>query len=152
MAHLSYKEYAFYSVKGRKLPKFYMKGTALEYVREYKYLGYWITSCLTDKYQMNVNFRKIKNSIFQFKRFFKRAPINLLVKVAQSFFSSKFYGLEFAKEITNNQITRFNYFYNIWFGSKTEATNRKLCDYPKLQLQTLFKNAKERYENIQSRL
>ena len=129
-----------------------MNGVPLEYVKEYKYLGYWITSCLTDKYQMNVNFRKVKNSIFQFKRFFKKASDKILVRLAESYFSSKMYGLEFTKSINNNQKTRFNYFYNIWFGKKTEATNEKLSNYQQLTLGNLHQKALERYTNIESRL
>ena len=142
----------FYSVKGRKLPTFYMNGIPLDYVKEYKYLGYWITSCLTDGYQMNVNFRKVKNSIFQFKRFFKRAGDKILVRLAESYFSSKLYGLEFTKSINQNQITRFNYFYNIWFGKKTEATNQKLKIYEQLTLPKLHEKARQRYDTIESRL
>ena len=152
VAHLNYKNFMFYSVKGRKLPTFYMNGIPLEYVKEYKYLGYWISSCLTDTYQMNVNFRKVKNSIFQFKRFFKRAGDKILVRLAESYFSSKLYGLEFSKSIDSNQTTRFNYFYNIWFGKKTQATNQKLEEYSQLTLNKLHEKALLRYENIESRL
>lgn len=152
VAHLSFKEYMFYSVKGRKLPTFYIRGTPLEYVRQYKYLGYWITSCLTGNYQMNENFRKIKLTVLRYKRFFKKCPINVLAHIAASHISSKLYGLEFIKEITAGQIVRFNYFYNIWFGSKTEATNIKLQNNPNLQLKNLHKKANERYSRIESRI
>ena len=152
VAHLNYQQYMFYSVKGRSLPTFYMQNTALEYVKEYKFLGYWISSCLTDTYQMNENFKKVKNSIFQFKRHFKKANDQLLVRLAESYFSSKLYGLEFTKSINQNQTTRFNYFYNIWFGKKTEATNEKLKIYEQLTLKKLHEKARERYGNIESRL
>ena len=152
VAHLSFKEYMFYSIKGRKLPTFYMNGVPLEYVREYKYLGYWITSCLTGNYQLNENFRKIKKTILQFKRFFKKAPLALLVKIASSHVSSKLYGLEFIREITESQVVRFNYFYNIWFGCKTEKANEKLQQNNQLELRNLHKKAAERYQNIESRL
>ena len=152
VAHLSFKEYMFYSIKGRKLPTFYMNGVALEYVREYKYLGYWITSCLSGVYQLNENFRKIKKTVLQLKRFFKKAPIQVLVHVANSHISSKLYGLEFIRDITASQITRFNYFYNIWFGCKTNKTNEKLDLYNQLKLENLHTKASERYQNIESRL
>jgi len=111
-----------------------------------------ISSCLTDTYQMNENFKKVKNSIFQFKRHFKKANDQLLVRLAESYFSSKLYGLEFTKSINQNQTTRFNYFYNIWFGKKTEATNEKLKIYEQLTLKKLHEKARERYGNIESRL
>ena len=152
VAHLNFKEYMFYSIKGRKLPTFYIKGQPLEYVREYKYLGYWITSCLTGNYQLNEIFRKVKQTILRYKRFFRKCPIRVLVHVARSHVSSKLYGLEFIKDITQNQITRFNYFYNIWFGCKTESTNNKLEKYHYLQLKELHEKAAQRYENIESRL
>ena len=152
VAHLNYREYAFYSVKGRKLPTFFIEGTPLEYVREYKYLGFWITSCLTGIYQLKECFRKIKKTILQYKRFFKKAPMTVLVQVASSYVSSKLYGLEFIKEITENNTTRFNYFYNIWFGCKTEDANRKLQQNSHLQLRNLHKKARERYEKIESRI
>ena len=152
VAHLSFREYMFYSVKGRKLPTFYMNGVPLEYVREYKYLGYWITSCLTGLYQLNENFRKIKKTVLQYKRFFKKAPLKLLVQIASSHISSKLYGLEFIKDITDSQVNRFNYFYNIWFGCKTEKANEKLDQNKQLQLRNLHEKAKERYQNIESRI
>ena len=147
-----YKDYMHYISNGNNLPQFTLHGVVLEYVSFYKYLGYHYTPAMTDTMHLKVLLSKIRKAILQYKRFFKRAPISLLIRVAQSYIVSKLYGLEFSVKINKNTVNYYNYLFRRWFGRGQAETDKIIHQAPEINLEKLHEKARIRYENLDSQV
>ena len=148
IACCSMSDFNFYNTAGRRLPKFYLNGVELEYVRVYKYLGYLTNSQMNDEDHVKELFSRIRAAILQNKRFFKKANRWLLVRVAKAFIVSKLYGLEFSEKISKNRITRYNYLFNAWFSRNSTNTNQIIEQSPGIDLKSLHEKARSRYDKL----
>ena len=135
--------------QGLQLPEFLLNGIKLEYVRVYKYLGYLYNSAMSDSDHMRELLSRIRTAILQNKRFFKKANIWLLVRIAKTFIVSKLYGLEFSESISNHQITRYNYLFNAWFSKNSERTNQIIKQNEQISLKYLHEKARSRRLNLE---
>ena len=135
--------------QGLQLPEFLLNGIKLEYVRVYKYLGYLYNSAMSDSDHMRELLSRIRTAILQNKRFFKKANIWLLVRIAKTFIVSKLYGLEFSESISNHQITRYNYLFNAWFSKNSERTNQIIKQNEQISLKYLHEKASSRRQNLE---
>ena len=81
-------------------PEFLISDNILEYVKEYKYLGYIINSSFSDKAHTQQIFSKFSRTVPFFKLCLKERSIKLLLKLTRMFLLPTLHSLEFVQKFT----------------------------------------------------
>ena len=147
---LDHQHFTFYS-QGNKLKRLYLGTEEIKYRTEYKYLGYLISNCNSDKKHLASIFSKFRKKAINLRRYFKKSPDYLMVFLIKSFLLSTLYGLEFSPGLNNYYINRYNYVISIAFGIKTRFIERKFEKFPELRAEKIINKARDRYSKITTR-
>ena len=136
---------------GIRTPKLFLGSDEIKLVSSYKYLGYHISGCNSDKRHLKEVFSKLRKKALNLRRYMRWSNDFLRVKLINSFLLPTLYGLEFSEKINQQYTSRYNYIMSIAFGIDTKRIQEKLLKYPDLELESVAEKARNRYENITSR-
>lgn len=152
MVSLNSKNFNYYNgtIK-RKLPNLVLNNVTLQYVNNFKYLGYTLNNSRTDLDHLAIIFSKFRCKALTIRRFFRNTNDKTLTLLIKSYLISTLYGLELSKNFTKQYRSRYNYILSIAFGVKTSNIDQKLRKYPELQLQNVHKKASCRYAVLEHR-
>ena len=147
---LDHQHFTFYS-QGNTLKRLYLGTEKINYCSEYKYLGYIISNCNSDKKHLAAVFSKFRKKAINLRRYFKKSPDTLIVFLIKSFLLSTLYGLEFSPGLNSYYINRYEYVMSIAFGVKTKNIEKKFTKFPELKPEIIIQKARERYFKISTR-
>ena len=148
---MDHKHFTFYSQQFNRLKKLYLGCEEIKYCTEYKYLGYLISNCNSDKKHLSKIFSNFRKKALNLRRYFKKSPDYLIVFLIKSFLLSTLYGLEFSPGLNDYYKNRYNYILSIAFGIKTKFITKKLDTYPELKVEKVVEKARDRYFKIETR-
>ena len=116
----------------KNLPDFYLCDKKLEYVNQYKYLGFQVHNSLNEKYHMEYILSKFRKKVMANRKIIKSPKITIRLKLLRTYELPKLYGLETIPEsIIEKYEDRFNYISSI--SLKEILIKQKLY---KLKIQT----------------
>lgn len=149
MVSMNSNQFSFYSK--RKFLKLMLNGVVLQYVNNFKYLGYVLNNARTDNDHLAHIFSKFRCKALMLRRFFRNTNDKVLIKLIKSYLISTLYGLELSTSIKKQYQSRYNYILSIAFGVKTSIINAKLEKYPDLKLNHVQKKANDRFAVLEHR-
>ena len=127
-------------------PTFTLCGDKLQYVNQYKYLGYQIHNSLNDKYHMEYMLSKFRKQVMAQRKIIKSPNLGIRLKLLKTYQLPKLYGLEIISESTLLKYTeRFNYICSISLKRDTKTTAEIQSQHPEITLQVLGEKARHRF-------
>ena len=137
------------SDKIKNLPNFYLCGNKLEYVNQYKYLGFQVHNSLNEKYHMEYILSKFRKKVMANRKIIKSPSIKIRLKLLKTYELPKLYGLETIPEsIIEKYIERFNYITSISLKRDLVQTKAIQNENPEITLPVIAQKARDRYAKL----
>ena len=139
----------FYRENTAPKPTFFINNQPIAYTSKAKYLGFTISSSLSDAAHTRDMFAKFAKSVAIFKSSVKVSKKCLLLRFARTYLLPTLHNMEFVSKFSNGQYQKFDYTLRKIFNLRSpEELQRFRQGHSWLFLENLLKNAQNRYDQI----
>ena len=141
----------YYPENSNSKPNFHINGKPIIYTAQSKYLGYLITSSLSDSAHVREIFSKFSRTIAIFKASVKVSKKCLLLRFARTYLLPCLHNLEFVNKITSSQRQRFKFCLRKIFNLRSDEELEKFRKGIRwLYFDNILHDAHERYKQIET--
>ena len=139
----------FYRENSSPKPTFRINGKPISYIASAKYLGFTISSSLSDAAHTREIFSKFSKAVAIFKSSVKISKKCLLLRFARTYLLPTLHNLEFVNKVTKAQHGRFLYNLRKIFNLKSEQDLENFRGgFRWLFLENMLEDARKRYDQI----